>query len=122
MRVADTVAGLGAQSYTDVGNGANFTATGQFIEVQVRLTANADGASPIVYDVTVAPVTPPQQTVCDVNLDGDIDKADLSLISRSRNQTAEPGDPRDADGDGRITPNDVKTCIPQCTRPNCALQ
>lgn len=59
---------------------------------------------------------------CDVDKDGDIDKIDLSLISRARGQIALPGDPRDSDGDGLITPNDVKVCIPQCTRLNCATQ
>lgn len=59
--------------------------------------------------------------VCDVDRDGDVDKNDLSLISRARGQTAQPGDPRDSDGDGAITPNDVKECIKVCTRPNCAL-
>jgi hypothetical protein len=60
--------------------------------------------------------------VCDVDRDGDVDKNDLSLISRARGQAAQPGDPRDSDGDRVITPNDVKECIKICTRPNCALQ
>jgi hypothetical protein len=59
---------------------------------------------------------------CDIDGDNDIDKIDLSRISRSRNQSAKPDDPRDADGNGIITPNDVKVCIPQCTRANCATQ
>ncbi|MBA4178302.1 MAG: hypothetical protein C0505_17350 [Leptothrix sp. (in: Bacteria)] len=60
--------------------------------------------------------------VCDVDRDGDIDKADLALISRARGQLALPGDARDADGDGLITPSDVKVCIPRCTRAGCAIQ
>jgi len=64
-----------------------------------------------------------QVVLCDVDGDGDIDKADLSVISRARNQPATgPDDPRDANGDGIITPADVKACIPQCTRPGCAIQ
>ena len=59
---------------------------------------------------------------CDVDQDGDIDKIDLSRISRSRNQIALPDDPRDSDGDGRITSNDVKVCLGQCTRPSWATQ
>ncbi|MBK9363705.1 MAG: thrombospondin type 3 repeat-containing protein [Rubrivivax sp.] len=60
---------------------------------------------------------------CDVDKDGDIDKNDLSAISRARGKTVPPLDPAyDADGNGTITPNDVKVCIPQCTRPNCAAQ
>lgn len=117
VRTADSIAGLAAQSFLDVSNGASFNRVGQYIEVQLRITANSDGDSPIVQDVTVASVGQP---VCDVDVDGDIDKTDLSLISRSRGKTALPGDPRDGDGDGRITPNDVKVCTPQCTRPNCA--
>ena len=60
---------------------------------------------------------------CDANKDGAIDQLDLALISKARNQPASgPDDPRDSDGDGRITPNDVKMCIPKCTRANCATQ
>jgi hypothetical protein len=50
---------------------------------------------------------------CDANTDGAITKADLSIISRARGQTATgPDDPRDSDNDGTITPLDVKKCIP----------
>lgn len=60
---------------------------------------------------------------CDVDKDGDIDTADLSLISKARNQKATgPSDPRDANGDGLITLADVKACTVQCTRANCATQ
>jgi hypothetical protein len=60
---------------------------------------------------------------CDVDGDGDIDKSDLSLISRARGKTVPPLDPAyDANGDGLVTPADVKVCIPQCTRPGCAIQ
>ena len=62
-------------------------------------------------------------TPCDVDDDGDIDRADLSMISRARNQPASgPDDPRDANGDGMITVADVKVCIPMCTRASCATQ
>ena len=59
---------------------------------------------------------------CDVDKDGGIDKNDLSLISRGRDQVPLTGDPRDANGDGRITPADTQFCIQRCTRPNCATQ
>jgi hypothetical protein len=66
---------------------------------------------------------PPEVLVCDVDGDGDIDKIDLSLISRGRNKPASgPDDPRDANHDGVITAADVKACTPQCTRPYCATQ
>jgi len=48
--------------------------------------------------------------VCGANGDGVINRTDLSLISRARGQLVQPGDPRDADGNSRITPNDVKIC------------
>jgi len=64
-----------------------------------------------------------QVLTCDVDGDGDIDRIDLSLISRARGQTATgPDDPRDGNGDGVITPADVKACIPQCSRASCATQ
>lgn len=120
VRTADTVAGLQGQTFLDVNNGINFNLTGRYLEAQVRLTANNQGDSPTVFDVTIASIS---QAKCDVDLDGDIDKADTALISRARGQQATgPDDPRDADGDGLITPNDVKVCIPLCTRPNCAIQ
>ena len=117
-RVSDVLANLPSLAYLPVVNGANPGLTGRFIQVQVRLNANTAGDSPILYDLTLR--TP--DGTCDIDGDGDIDKLDLSAISRGRGQTALPGDPRDSDGNGRITPNDVKVCIPQCTRANCAVQ
>jgi hypothetical protein len=59
--------------------------------------------------------------VCDVDRDGDIDKKDTDAILRARSQPAQPGDPRDADGDLTITVRDSKLCIQRCTRTNCAV-
>lgn len=64
-------------------------------------------------------ITPPALVLCDVDLDGDIDKNDLSLISRARGQRPVLGDPRDANLDGVIDAADVKACIAKCTRANC---
>ncbi len=123
VRTADTLAGLQGQTFTDVSNGVQFNLTGQYIEAQVRLTANNDGDSPIVYDVTIDGIAQGFEIKCDVDGDGDIDRVDLGLISRARGQQATgPEDPRDSDNDGLITPNDVKTCIPECTLPNCEIQ
>lgn len=120
VRAANTVAALQGQTFIDVSNGLAFGLSGRYLEAQVRLSANNEKQSPIVQDVTIA--TKVAIATCDVDLDGDIDKLDLALISRARGQQALPGDPRDADGDGMITPNDVKVCIPRCTRANCAIQ
>ncbi len=53
VRTADSLAGLGGATYTPVGNGTPFSQQGRYIEVRVRLTANDEGESPIVYDVTI---------------------------------------------------------------------
>ncbi len=60
--------------------------------------------------------------ICDTDGDLDIDRIDLRTISLARNQPALPNDPRDANGDGIITPSDVKICIPLCTLARCAIQ
>lgn len=118
-RSADSLGGLPGQTYAPTGNGAQLPLTGRFIQIQARLNGNNADESPILFDLTVASES---VATCDVDADGDIDKNDLSAISRARGQTAQPGDPRDGDRDGLITPNDVKVCLKICTRPNCALQ
>lgn len=120
VRTADTQSGLSSQTFQAVSNGTAFNKTGRFIEVKLTINANPQNQSPVVQDVTVAS-TPLAK--CDVDQDGDIDQSDLALISKARGQRATgTADPRDSDGDGLITPNDVKRCIPQCTRANCAIQ
>ncbi len=57
---------------------------------------------------------------CDIDADGDVDSADLSLIRAAVGQVPGAGDPRDATLDGKITINDVRACTLQCTRANCA--
>lgn len=120
VRTADTQLALQGQTFTDVGNGAGFNLTGRYIEAQVRLTANNQGDSPIVYDVTIASVT---QGKCDIDKDGDIDKNDINAIFAARGQKATGADdPRDLDGDGLITINDSRGCVLKCTLANCAIK
>jgi hypothetical protein len=65
----------------------------------------------------------PPITKCDVDGDGDIDKNDLTLISKARGNTVPPfASSYDANGDGLITPADVAACTRLCTRANCATQ
>ena len=60
-------------------------------------------------------------STCDVNADGVIDLADINLITAARNQPSSgPNDPRDADGDHRITVTDARICSQRCTRAACS--
>ncbi|WP_137938056.1 hypothetical protein [Chitinivorax sp. B] len=116
VRTADTLGNLPLSAYSLVSNNTPFNQSGRYIQVQARLTANADKASPILYDLTLSS----QGTTCDVDGDGDIDRNDINAILAARNTTAAPGDSRDADGNGFITVNDGRMCTLKCTRPNCA--
>ena len=63
---------------------------------------------------------PAHAVVCDVDSDGDVDRADISLIFAARNTPAIGfDDPRDADGNGTITVLDGRQCVLQCTFSNC---
>ena len=60
--------------------------------------------------------------VCDVDMDGDIDRDDIWVIFSTRNTPSNgPDDPRDADGDGIVTINDGRFCVLQCTLPYCVI-
>lgn len=52
-RAADSEAGLGAQAYVAVSNGAEFSLTGRFIQVRATLKPDTDGTSPVLSDVRV---------------------------------------------------------------------
>jgi len=59
----------------------------------------------------------------DLDGDGDVDRDDMNIILAARNSLANgPDDPRDLDGDGRITGLDARKIVPLCTRPRCATQ
>ena len=62
----------------------------------------------------------PQTLQCDINLDGFVDRNDIRLITAARNQAAQPGDPRDNDGNGVINASDARQCAILCTLPQCA--
>ena len=115
-RSADVEANLGAQSYGNVTNDTTFTATGRFIQILARLNANTNKDSPILFDLTVNS----KVTACDIDGDNDVDSVDIALIRAAIGQIPVLGDKRDANGDGKITINDVRACTLQCTRPGCA--
>jgi cysteine-rich repeat protein len=75
-----------------------------------------------IDNVTLACDNVPKALRCDVNLDDFVDRDDIRLISAARNQPAEPGDPRDNDGDGIISMSDARQCMQMCTLPRCAPQ
>jgi Dockerin type I domain len=60
------------------------------------------------------------RAACDVNTDGKIDITDIQAITQARNMPATPGDPRDVDGDGKITVLDARQCTLKCTNARCA--
>lgn len=62
----------------------------------------------------------PVFAVCDVNQDGAVSRADISIISSRLRSVVEPGTSGDINGDGRITTQDTRGCALQCTLPSCA--
>lgn len=119
VRISDTQAGLQGQSFFDVSNATPFNANGRYIEAQVRLTANPQGLSPIVQDVTIASAV---TNKCDVNGDGSINSKDISAIMAARGQTVPPGNAAlDIDGNAVINVNDARACTLKCTKAKCAL-
>jgi hypothetical protein len=59
----------------------------------------------------------------DLTGDGDVDRDDLNVIIAARNQpTSGANDPRDLDGDGKITALDARKIVLLCTRPRCATE
>jgi hypothetical protein len=119
-RSANAQGDLGAAGYVPITNGLiGIPLTGQFIQVRVTLRPGVDDVSPVLSDLSISDVG--GNPICDVEPDGDIDRVDLRAISLARGQDAQAGDPRDANGDGIITPSDVKVCIPLCTLRRCAV-
>lgn len=115
-RTADTQAGLSGLAFQTVSKGVQFAATGRFIQIQTRLSANANRDSPILFDLSVSSLA----NTCDIDGDGDIDRNDIALIRSAIGQTPVANDPRDDNGDGKITIVDVRSCTLKCTRANCA--
>ena len=116
-RSADVQANLGTQTYQTVSKGTTFNASGRFIQILTRLNANLTNDSPVVQDLTVSSIS----LVCNVNGDNAIDRNDIALIRAGIGQTPTLNDPRDANGDGKITVADVRLCTLACTLPGCAV-
>ena len=57
----------------------------------------------------------------DLDVDGDVDRDDVTLLRVALKTPASgPDDPRDLDGDGKITSRDMQQLKSLCTRPKCA--
>lgn len=56
----------------------------------------------------------------DIDDDGSVDRADVQAVMDALNQPAGPQDPRDLDGDGKITVLDARKLTLLCSRPQCA--
>lgn len=115
-RVAETPAALELQPYVPAAKGVPFPGTGRYVQVRTRLINNAANNSPVLFDLTVAS----QVATCDVDTDGDVDNVDVGRVRAGIGQVPAAGDPRDANVDGKITINDVRACVLQCTRASCA--
>ena len=115
-RAADSQVNLAFAVYQPVSKGVQFAAAGKFIQILTRLNANTTNDSPILFDLTVNSLV----TTCDIDKDGDIDVNDINLIKAAIGQVPTAGDPRDANGDNKITMVDVRACTLKCTKASCA--
>lgn len=85
-------------------------------------TANPDQADSNGNGIGNACEAPPPLRG-DLDLDGDVDQNDLNILLAARNKPASgPSDPRDLDGDGKITVLDGRKLTLLCTRPRCATK
>jgi len=74
------------------------------VHVNSEFADQASDHEPQVARITFIPQP------CDADGDQDVDLSDLRLIAAANGQTAQPGDPRDGNGDGRINVADVRYC------------
>ncbi len=61
VRADDSLAGLGGSPWVPVNSGLLFAAPGRYIQVEMHLTTDRDGVTPVVYDVTLEPANRPPQ-------------------------------------------------------------
>jgi len=57
---------------------------------------------------------------CDIDNNGKVDRNDIGRITAVLGSTVPPGDPRDIDGNGKLTVSDARACTVKCTKPMCA--
>jgi streptogramin lyase len=114
---------LADQEFMEIGNNVPFLLTGRFIEIRVTLEANDQGQSPILTDLKVDVTTPPESLVCDVDQNGSVNIFDIfGILFTLKDDADGPDDPRDWDGDGKITMADVKGCTEVLTQTQCVAE
>lgn len=90
---------------------------------RVDLIESATGNVKLSVDISKYATVMAPKTKGDIDGDGDIDNNDLNIIIAARNKPATGSDdPRDLDGDGKITALDARKLTLICTRPRCATQ
>ncbi|MGD9505694.1 MAG: dockerin type I domain-containing protein [Syntrophobacteraceae bacterium] len=69
----------------------------------------------------VVSVSDPQNATGDLDGNGCVDKLDVGIVNAAKGATASgSSDPRDLDGDGKITGLDARKLVLMCDRPYCA--
>lgn len=58
---------------------------------------------------------------CDIDSNGAVNRNDISAIMAGIGKPIVAGDPRDADGDGKVTASDARMCTQRCSKEQCAL-
>lgn len=119
VRVDFTVTGVNPR--TGFAN-ANLSGVAQYCYTGTNLGLDTIGGivSTIAGNNVTRTWTQPAPTTCDIDRDGDIDINDVNTVRAAIGQTATANDARDANGDGKITVNDVRACTLRCTRASCA--
>lgn len=117
VRAADSPAALPGMAYMPVTSGSTLSGVnGRYLETRVTFNANAANQSPVLFDLTLNSAV----GSCDADGNGKVDSNDISLIRAGIGQTPTASDPRDANGDGKITVVDARLCVFKCTNANCA--
>ncbi len=117
-RAADNTSALSGSEFIPVTSGVQFALVGRYIEIRSTLFPNASHQSPVLSNLSLTKRT---AAVCDANNDGVVNRTDINLIFTALGLTVGPNDPRDPDGDGKITIYDSRKCVLACNKPNCAL-
>jgi hypothetical protein len=91
-----------------------------FMTPAENLAALSEGFTrPVFAELLAAGITGNGALPCQSTGDGEIDESDLDPIRQALGTSAEPGDPRDPNGDGVITERDLAICERRCTASSC---